>query len=643
MSELKSTDPSEIAGRYQVVKKLGAGAFGTVYKAKDKILGRMVAIKTIRLDTLVAAGASMDEMLERFQREARVAAQIKHPNIVTMYDINQAEGGWYLAMEFIDGIGLERVIATEGRIPAERAAMIGAQVADALDTAHRAGIVHRDIKPANIMIEAGDRVKVTDFGIAKPQDAADSLTATGSLLGTPSYMSPEQARGGQLDGRSDLFSVGCVLYELVAGKKAFRGDSITGLIFKIITEEPPPLRELAPDVPEAYLQIVQKALAKSPEARYQSGAEMKADLDALVRPGSTPTVRMAETPTASGVPVAGASPTLAGQPTAIAGAPTQVGTPAAAATQVGAAPAAAATVLTPAGGPAPAPPPPPAPRAAAPVRPPAPPVRKSGGGLGGLLVALLLFGVLFVGVGGVAGWYFFLRTPAVKPEDLPSGQPTPAATESAPPATTPQQTAEASPEPGSVYEPPATPTPGARSMTEPGTQATDAPPKSRPPTPGVPTPAPPPQGHGDYAYLDDEGSVPSDAEAGQRLAEAYRGKQGYGSQGSYGASGKFQRRRPSPPTQNPVERAAIATLRHVMIVQEAYKRQHGSYGSFEDLKSAGLLRLDVASQARQFARKGYAFALSVGGEEFRVDATPTNPGLRPFKGDDSGFITVADE
>ncbi len=150
----------------------------------------------------------------------------------------------YLAMEFIDGVGLERVIAQAGRLPLERAADLGAQVADALDFAHKHNVVHRDIKPANIMIEAGDRVKVTDFGIAKVTDSADHLTMTGSLLGTPSYMSPEQARGAALDGRSDLFAVGCVLYEMLAGKKAFRGESITGLIFKIITEEPPPIREL---------------------------------------------------------------------------------------------------------------------------------------------------------------------------------------------------------------------------------------------------------------------------------------------------------------------------------------------------------------------------------------------------------------
>ena len=245
-------EPSEIAGRYQIIKKLGAGAFGTVYKAKDKILGRMVAIKTIRLEGLAAAGASLDELMDRFKREAQVSAQLKHPNIVTIYDIGDADGVSYLAMEFIDGVGLERVISSAGRLSLERAASIGAQVADALDFAHKHSVVHRDIKPANIMIESGDRVKVTDFGIAKVTNSGEHLTMTGSLLGTPSYMSPEQARGGEIDGRSDLFSVGCVLYEMLAGQKAFRGDSITALIFKIITEDPPPLQSLDPTVPDGW-------------------------------------------------------------------------------------------------------------------------------------------------------------------------------------------------------------------------------------------------------------------------------------------------------------------------------------------------------------------------------------------------------
>src|SRR5512134_146741 len=195
-------EPIEIAGRYQILKKLGAGAFGTVYKAKDKLLGRMVAIKTIRLEGLAAAGASLEELLERFTREAQVSAQLKHPNIVTIYDIGNADGLTYLAMEFIDGVGLDRLISSEGRLSLDRAASIGAQVADALDFAHKNSVVHRDIKPANIMIEDGDRVKVTDFGIAKVTNSGEHLTMTGSLLGTPSYMSPGQARGASIDGRS---------------------------------------------------------------------------------------------------------------------------------------------------------------------------------------------------------------------------------------------------------------------------------------------------------------------------------------------------------------------------------------------------------------------------------------------------------
>ena len=220
-------DPTQIAQRYQVIKRLGAGAFGTVYKAKDKILGRMVAIKTIRLEGLAASGgAGLEELMDRFKREAMVSAQLKHPNIVTIYDIGDSEGVSYIAMEFIDGVGLDRVIAGAGRLPVDRAAALAAQVADALDFAHKHNVVHRDIKPANIMVEAGDRVKVTDFGIAKVTDSAEHLTATGSLLGTPSYMSPEQARGSAIDGRSDLFAVGAIVYEMVAGKKAAIGGVV---------------------------------------------------------------------------------------------------------------------------------------------------------------------------------------------------------------------------------------------------------------------------------------------------------------------------------------------------------------------------------------------------------------------------------
>jgi eukaryotic-like serine/threonine-protein kinase len=171
---------------YKIEDRIGQGGMGVVYRATDTRLGRVVAIKVIAAD---AAGGR--DRRDRFLREARSASALNHPNIVTIYDVGQSEGLSYLAMEFIDGVGLDKIIAQAGRLPTERVASIGAQVADALDFAHKNGVVHRDIKPANIMIEAGDRVKVTDFGIAKATDSGEHLTVTGSLLGTPSYMSPE--------------------------------------------------------------------------------------------------------------------------------------------------------------------------------------------------------------------------------------------------------------------------------------------------------------------------------------------------------------------------------------------------------------------------------------------------------------------
>src|SRR4029450_7257639 len=247
-----------------------------------------------------AQGAGIEEMLKRFEKEAKFSAKLKHPNIVTIYDVGETDGLSYLAMELLDGTGLDKVIAQAGRLPVGGAAGIGAQVADALDFAHKNNVVHRDIKPANIMIEAGDRVKVTDFGIAKVTDSGDHLTMTGSLLGTPSYMSPEQARGSALDGRSDLFAVGAILYEMLTGQKAFRGDSITGLIFKIITEEPIPIEEADPETPPEMVRIIRRALNKAPEVRYQSGRELADDLMTLTRAGAAPTLRQADVDTARG-------------------------------------------------------------------------------------------------------------------------------------------------------------------------------------------------------------------------------------------------------------------------------------------------------------------------------------------------------
>jgi serine/threonine-protein kinase len=637
-------EPTEIAGRYQVIKKLGAGAFGTVYKAKDKILGRMLAIKTIRLEGLAAAGASLDEMLDRFKREAQVSAQLKHHNIVTIYDIGDDDGMSYLAMEFIDGVGLEKMIA-QGKLTLERAASIGAQVADALDFAHQHSVVHRDIKPANIMLESGDRVKVTDFGIAKVTDSAEHLTMTGSLLGTPSYMSPEQARGGSIDGRSDLFAVGCVLYEMMAGKKAFRGESITALIFKIITEEPQPIQELDPEIPDAMVKIIAKALAKAPEARYQSGRELADELLTLTRAGSMPTVRQVETPTVPGAALPSVTPTV------------QVAAPtiAAAATVAGAAPT---RRMDPAPPPMPKPAPPAHPSAGSPPPPrpaasrPAaaiPAARKSGGGAG-LIIGLGLVGLLGAIVVAGAGWYFLLRKPAAQVADVSPTPgpttPTDVATPVPPPPTSPP--VDTAPTPVPATPPPAvaaTPT-TAPSQRDPGpsrppaAQLRERPP-AQDPDPNL-EPAGP-KGRAATSFLDAE---PEDAvdgrAAGEDLASKYSSSQG-SNRGSTGSTTRFRPRDRSPRALAPVERPAVATIRHLINAQEAYHRKRSRYGSLSDMASAQSLFLDVPFQATSFRRGGYNFELTTEPDGFRVVAMPTSPNGRPFIGDDSGIIRVGTE
>jgi serine/threonine-protein kinase len=633
-------EPSEIAGRYQVVQKLGAGAFGTVYKAKDKILGRMVAIKTIRLEGLAAAGTSLEQLMDRFKREAQVSAQLKHPNIVTIYDVGEVEGTSYLAMEFIDGIGLDRAIAGAGRIGTERAAGLGAQVADALDFAHRHNVVHRDIKPANIMIEGGDRVKVTDFGIAKVTDSAEHLTQTGSLLGTPSYMSPEQARGAELDGRSDLFAVGCILYEMLTGKKAFRGDSITGLIFKIITEDPPPLKAEDPDIPEEMVRIISKCLAKPADQRYQTGRELADDLLALSRPGSSPTLRQTEVATAPGSwpPRAASAPTISGAPTVAGAAPTR---------QIAPAPATGKPVP-----PAPIPPPPrPAARpAAAAVPPPAPaPAKSRTGAILGVMAAGLL---LVAGLAGVAGWYFFLRKPATVADagrattpppppaavTMPPGTLAPAAAATVPEAATaagatsaPAPPAGTAPGPGPAARPPAA---GPAPATRPAPDAAPRVParEAAPAQPGADSGA-----QSSYSVLDEEPAAEADGrEAGEALAGKFRAQGGSGT-GGFGASARYRPRERSPRDLTPFERPAVATIRHLIDRQEAFRRREGRYGTFDDLGRSGPF-LDVPAQTSTFQRRGYRFALTVEGDGFSIVAEPTAPGPRSFVGDDSGYI-----
>jgi serine/threonine protein kinase len=642
-------EPSEIAGRYQVVKKLGAGAFGTVYKAKDRILGRMVAIKTIRLEGLAAAGTSLDELINRFKVEAQVSAQLKHPNIVTIYDVGESSGMSYLAMEFIDGVGLDRVIASEGRLPIERAASLAAQVADALDFAHRSNVVHRDIKPANIMIEAGDRVKVTDFGIAKVTDSGEHLTMTGSLLGTPSYMSPEQARGAALDGRSDLFAVGAVLYEMLAGKKAFRGDSITGLIFKIITEEPPPIREFDPTFPDEIVRILAKSLAKTPEMRYQTGRDMAEDLLALTRPGSTPTLRQAELATAPGMKLPATPPTINAPPTLQGALETSNVGP--------------ATVVSPAAAPAPprrSPPPPPSATASARVAPAAAPAptKSNMGVLVGVAVGAL---VLLLGV-GAAGWYVLGRR-APQPSAAGGISGTAGATAGVATSTVPPASVAAAPgetAPAAVPEEAAGPLTGTTSNSA-GSAAAGGGPGVRPAggapparsaggaaAAGTGEAAPPPgtvaepaarAADSRFRYLDEEGAGVDGREAGDRAADAYKGRQGWqrGS-GDFGTNRRFAQRPRSPRDLGLGERPAVATLRHVMDREEVYKKATGRYGTLAEMARASGFGLDVPFAATSFQRKGYRFDLTVEEDGFRVTAVPASPGPRSFVGDDTGYI-----
>ena len=619
MSQQKpASEPAEIAGRYQVIQKLGAGAFGTVYKAKDKILGRMLAIKTIRLEGLAAAGASLDELLDRFKREAQVSAQLKHPNIVTIYDIGDADGLSYLAMEFIDGVGLERVIASAGRLPVERAAALGAQVADALDFAHRHNVVHRDIKPANIMIEAGDRVKVTDFGIAKVIDSGEHLTMTGSLLGTPSYMSPEQARGSGLDGRSDLFSLGCVLYEMVTGKKAFRGDSITALIFKIITEEPIPLQQELPDVPEELTRIIAKALAKAPETRYQSGKDLAADLLLLTHGGAMPTLRQVETATARITPSPGA-PTLSAAPTAVRPAsstqPFQSHTLPASAPPTQVAPG--AQVARPA----------PAARAAAPQK-----------SRTGLILGLLAVGLILVlGIGSVAAYFLFLKPKPDQGGSQTAGGAADSGTSSgpslsAPPLSVPPVSAPVTAPPGTT--PPLTaPSVTTPAVTTPDTGSRRADGSTgdlRPPLrPALRDAAPAGEGP-DLSDLDRQPPLE------QRPISERVGS--YGSRAAgYGTRGQLRRRERFPNDATPRERPAIWVLLNLVRLQESYRAKSGRYGSFaEAARVPGL-------GAHSFARHSYRFELTTDADSFKIVATPLVPGLRPLVVDDSGIVDYPDE
>jgi serine/threonine-protein kinase len=266
-------------GRYQVEKELGKGAMGVVYLGKDPKIGRVVAIKTMALSQEFA-GEELADARERFFREAETAGRLQHQNIVTIFDAGEEHDLAYIAMEFLKGRDLADHCKRDQLLSVAQVLSIVARVAEALAYAHKQNVVHRDIKPANIMFEAeSDTVKVTDFGIARITDS--SKTKTGLVLGTPSFMSPEQLAGKKVDGRSDLYSLGVMLYQMLSGVLPFRGDSMSELMFKIANEEAADIRVVRPEIAENLANVVALALSKRPETRYQTGDQFAADLRAV--------------------------------------------------------------------------------------------------------------------------------------------------------------------------------------------------------------------------------------------------------------------------------------------------------------------------------------------------------------------------
>jgi serine/threonine protein kinase len=264
------------AGRYEIVGELGRGAMGVVYKAMDPVIGRTVAVKTIRLSE-EGTGLSRPELLTRFQTEARAAGLLTHPNIVVVFDAGEEDGLYYITMELVEGKSLQALLDGGHAFPLPRTLRIMEQTCSALQFAHERNVVHRDIKPANLMLTADDTVKVTDFGTAKILQFG-TVQQTAHVMGTPSYMSPEQVKGRAVDGRSDIFSLGVMLYEMVTGEKPFPGQSITTVIYKIVNEEPVPPRQIDPSIHPGISAIVMKALVKEPDQRYQNCREMLEDL-----------------------------------------------------------------------------------------------------------------------------------------------------------------------------------------------------------------------------------------------------------------------------------------------------------------------------------------------------------------------------
>jgi eukaryotic-like serine/threonine-protein kinase len=267
-----TTTPQVLLDRYEVGRLLGAGGMAEVFEGRDRLLARRVAIKVP-----LAQHAHDPEFAQRFRREAQAAASLSHPGVVAVYDTGSEDGTHFIVMEYVDGRTLKDVIRAEAPLYPERAAEIAADVCSALAAAHARGLVHRDVKPANIMLMPDGRVKLMDLGIARAA-AGETVTQTAAMLGTAQYLSPEQAQGHTVDFRSDLYSLGCCLYEMLTGTVPFRGATPVAIAYRHVREDPAPPRLLNPDVPPSLEAVCLQAMAKRPEDRYQTAADLRADL-----------------------------------------------------------------------------------------------------------------------------------------------------------------------------------------------------------------------------------------------------------------------------------------------------------------------------------------------------------------------------
>jgi len=267
-----------LGGRYRVERELGRGGMAKVFEGTDTVLGRRVAIK------LLAPQFAEDEgFVQRFRREAQAAARLSNPNVVSVFDTGTDGGVHFIVMEYVEGRTLQDYLAGGGRIMPDRAIEIAEAVASALSAAHAQGVIHRDIKPGNIMLTPTGQVKVADFGIARMTTTAETVAQTAAVLGTASYLSPEQAQGEPVDGRSDIYSLGCVLYEMVTGRPPFLGDSPVAVASKHVLEQPKPPSKMNNDVTPDLDAVILRAMAKNPANRYQSAEELRADLDRVRR------------------------------------------------------------------------------------------------------------------------------------------------------------------------------------------------------------------------------------------------------------------------------------------------------------------------------------------------------------------------